>query len=189
MEEIEVKILEIDVDAVREQLDASDAEQQFDGTVKSLFFDFPDDAFSGAPDSAENPTAFPDGRIEAGGLLRLRQRGDYAFVTLKREIAKDAAKRMEEVEFAVDDFDTVRTFFRMLGLEELHASEKERAAWEDGDVLYVIDRYPGAPPLLEVEAPSMDALEAAVTGLGFTMDDTVSWDAADVMAHYGIDDW
>lgn len=169
MEEIEAKVLEIEPDSVRNQLQEHGAEQLFADEVRSLFFDY------------------PDGRIEENGSLRLRQRGEDAFITLKQDVSREDAKVMEETEFYVDNADAAQAFLEQLGLEKIHESSKYRETWEKGDVLYVIDRYPGVPPLLEIEAPSLDALEQAYEELGYSMDDTVSWDAHDVMTHYGED--
>lgn len=170
-EEIEAKVLEVDRDAVEAELQEIGAEQLFDGEVRSLFFDY------------------PDGRIEEDGILRIRERGEDAFITLKKDVSRETVKRMEEIEFQVEDMEEAREFLLTLGLEQLYDSRKQRTVWEKGDVLYVIDRYPDIPPLLEIEAPSEDVLEQAFQELGYGMEDTVSWDAEQVMVYYSKDDW
>ncbi len=170
-EEIESKVLGVDPEQIEVLMKRIGAEQEFDGEVRSLFFDY------------------PSGEIEENGVLRLRRRGDTVFVTLKNDRSRENAKCMEEIEFEVGSFDEVREFLVALGLEQLHDSRKKRTVWTKEDVEYVVDRYPAIPPLLEVEAPSTDALEQALQELGYTMDDAVSWDTNDLMQHYGKELW
>ncbi|MEM9984178.1 MAG: CYTH domain-containing protein, partial [Bacteroidota bacterium] len=67
MEEIEVKILEIDRAQVEQRLKALGATLSFDGEMIALFFDF------------------ADRRIKsAGSVLRLRKEGDRSVLTHKR---------------------------------------------------------------------------------------------------------
>lgn len=166
MEEVEAKLLEVDEDEVYSALADSGAEKVFEGDVRSEFYDF------------------PDGRIEEDGVLRLREMGEKTFVTLKKDISREESKVMEEIEFGVDDAGAFRTFLSSLGLEKIRESRKHRSKWKDGDVEYVVDTYPGIPPLLEIEAPDTDYLEEAFTDLGYDFGETVSWDAGQVFDHY-----
>lgn len=175
MEEIEAKILEVDPDEIAEKLDAIGAKHKFDTTVRSRFYDF------------------PDGRIEQNGLLRLRTVNDTAFVTLKRpldyehESSQYDVKRLEEIEFTVNDPSETEAFFYALGMEKIHESEKRRQKWVKDGTEYVIDHYPGMPPLLEVEAPDEQALESAFHELGYDMVETVPYDYEGLLQHYGLD--
>jgi adenylate cyclase class 2 len=166
MEEVEAKLLEVDEDEIYDALADSGAERVFEGDVRSEFYDF------------------PDGRIEEEGVLRLRKMGDKTFVTLKRDISREESKVMEEIEFGVEDPDAFRSFLTSIGLEKIRESHKHRSKWEDGDVEYVVDSYPGIPPLLEIEAPDTAYLEEAFTELGYDFEETVSWDAGQVFDHY-----
>lgn len=170
MQEIEAKILEVDPGEVAERLEEVGAEQVFDGPVRSRFYDF------------------PDGRIEAQGSLRLRQLGDEeAFLTYKQEVSRDGAKEMTETEFGVDDYEEAATFLELLGLEEVERNQKHRQKWYREDIEYVVDTYEGVPPVLEVEAPDRDQLDAALEELGYDPEDAVYWDASELLDHYEAD--
>lgn len=167
MREIEAKVLDVDPDEVAETLAEEGVEQVYDGTMRTRFYDF------------------PDGRIEdEGGVLRLRERGDDVFVTYKEPIASDAAKIMEETEFYVSDAAAAHTTLTAIGLEQVREREKRRTKWLDDDVEYVVDRYDGIPPLLEIEAPDVPTLGAACAALGYDPGEMVTWNAGQVMAHY-----
>jgi len=170
MQEIEAKLLEVDPQEVAGRLDELGAEQVFDGDVRSRFYDF------------------PDGRIEDQGSLRLRQLGtEAAFITYKQDVSRDGAKEMTETEFTVSEYDEAAQFLELLGLEEVERSEKHRTKWYRDDLEYVVDTYPGVPPVLEIEAPSRDRLDAAIEELGYDPEDAVYWDADELMDHYGAD--
>lgn len=167
MQEIEAKVLEVDPDEVAERLDELGAEQVFAGEVRSRFYDF------------------PDGRIEEEGSLRLRELGDEeAFLTYKQEVSRDGAKEMTETEFTVGEYEEVAAFLELLGLEEVEENTKHRQKWYRGELEYVVDTYPGVPPLLEIEAPDRDRLDEAMTELGYDPEDAVYWDAAELLEHY-----
>lgn len=170
MREIEAKVLEVDPDAVAETLEGMGAEQGFDGTVRSRFYDLPDRTFK-----------------ERGEVLRVRERGDYTFLTYKQPVSRDGMKVMEEAEFEVAGLEEADSFLTGIGFDRVEERTKHRTAWQEGDALYVIDRYPGVPPLLEVEAPSGERVVEAFEAVGYTEEDLVSWDAAQVVEHYSVD--
>lgn len=166
MDEVEAKVLEIDEQAVSERLEAVGAAKVFDGEVESRFYDY------------------PDGRIEQQGVLRLREAGDHAFITYKKDISRDGAKTMEEIEFDVSSTEMADRFLQELGLEQVRSSSKHRQKWERDEVEYVIDTYPEVPPLLEIEAPDEETMYQAFDELGYGKEDLKSWDAEQVHDHY-----
>ncbi len=167
VEEIEAKVLEVEPEKVYDRLREIGAEKVFDSEIESEFYDFPDD------------------RIEQQGTLRLRREGDRVYITGKKDLSRDGAKRMEEYEFFIDGMDDARSVLtEIIGLEKVHESSKHRTKWEKGNVEYVVDEYPGIPPLLEVEAPGEEELRSALEELGYTMEETVSWDARELQEHY-----
>jgi predicted adenylyl cyclase CyaB len=165
MQEIEAKVLEIDLEQVRAKLAELGAEQVFDNDVRSVYFDAPG--------------------MEEGDVLRLRQAGDKVFITMKEQVdhTKDS-KVLEETEFAVDDFDAAMKLLTKLG-KEVASFTKYRVKWKKGKVEYVVDRYEGIPPLLEIEAPTEEQVKDAFEELGYSWGETVDWDAREVFEHYG----
>lgn len=169
MDEREVKVIDVDPDTVREQLEDRGIEQKQAGEIESRFYDF------------------QDGRIEDQGVLRLRRYGDKTFVTYKEMRSQDDVKDMKEIEFGVDDLEAVASMFEAMGLEEIRSSSKYREKYRDGDLEYVLDKYDDVPWVLEIEAPDRDQLHAAVEDLGYSMDETRTWDAAELLAAYDAD--
>lgn len=165
--EIEAKVLEIDEEELTEKLRNIDAEKVFDSHIKSELYDF------------------PDGRIEEDGVLRLRTREDKSFVTRKQKVAFDDAKEMHEIEFDVDDPEEFREFMKSIGAEKVREGDKHRIKWVKDDVEFVIDKIPGIPCFLEVEAPNREKMNEAFRELGFSMEETVNWGAKEIFEHYG----
>lgn len=169
MQEREVKIVDVDPQAVRDKLRKHEIDKKKEGEIQSRFYDF------------------PDSRIEANGVLRLRQYSEESFVTYKAMNEQDTIKNMNEIEFHVDDLDATAAMFEALGLKEIRSSSKYREKWHDGEIEYVLDKYDEIPWVLEIEAPDEQQLEAAVTDLGYSMDETKAWDAADLFAAYDVE--
>jgi adenylate cyclase class 2 len=169
MKEIEAKILEIDPEELCGKLEGIGASKVFEDNVKSDFYDF------------------EDGRIEENGQIRLRTIGDHSFVTRKIDVDDERAKVKEEIEFDVENPDEVRKFLKSIGLEKIESGEKKRAKWQKNSVEYVIDRYPGIPPLLEIEAPSHQKLEKAFEDLGYRFEETVDWGSSKLHRQYDVE--
>ena len=74
---------------------------------------------------------------------------------------------MEEIETVVDDFDKTCLIIERLGLVEKFYLENNRRRWKKGAVEFDIDFWPALEPYLEIEGPSMEAIDAAARELGF----------------------
>lgn len=168
--EIEAKVLEVDVKKVSEKLEDIGAEKVFDSEIRSELYDF------------------PDGRIEEDGLLRLRIRDEKSFVTRKKLIGFDEAKEMHEIEFDVSDPNEFREFMTSVGAEKKYENTKNRIKWVKDDVEFVIDKYPKIPAFLEIEAIDRNEMRRAFEDLGYSMEETVNWGAKRIFEHYSISD-
>lgn len=171
MPEVEVKILEIDVNAVLARLKELGAVKSFDGKITPSYYDF------------------PNRELEKKGMtLRLRKRGHGVELTLKKSIRHANAKIAQEFETKVSDFQQMRIILKELGFEEITRStshiSKHRATYTLGKVHFEFDTYPGIPTFLEIEAHDMTSLRAAVAQLGFTMAQTRAWTGKDIFNHY-----
>jgi adenylate cyclase class 2 len=174
MREIEVKVLAVDRDAAMARLREIGARCDFDGLMQALYFDTPDRRLSRRRDS-----------------LRLRREGSRSVLNFKAHVAETEMKEKEEIETDVGDFEAARAILLGLGYEIWLEMEKRRQAFV-ADLLpgvhFVFDRYLGAhafvPEYLELEAPSQELLRKAVRATGFSMRDTVPWNAFEVIEHY-----
>jgi len=168
MEEIEVKILEIDEKEVIERLRGLGARKIFDGDVITTYFDFEDKRLA-----------------KEGKILRLRKKGDQVELTYKKKISKKEAKITDEYEVIVDRIDAVVEILEMVGLKEFHKSIKHRISYTKDNIHFEIDTYPGIPAFLEIEAQSVGELREYINKLGFSMDETLPWSIKDVLEYYG----
>jgi predicted adenylyl cyclase CyaB len=173
--EIEVKILDIDVPAIRQQLQQLGAHTEFDQReFWAVFFDD------------------PQGRIVAkGDLLRVRKEGEEVVMTYKKKIVSHTVKVMEELETTVGDMDTVCNILRQLGLQVIQETRKLRSQFALRQGHVVIDEYQDymsiIPPFVEIETDSREKLHEIVTNLGFGPEDCKNWNTHDLMRHYEVE--
>lgn len=168
MNEIEVKILDIDKNKVIEKLDSLGAKKVYEGKVNASFFDFFDKKLE-----------------KNNSFLRLRDKEKFSELTLKKSISKDTAKIMEETEIVVDNFQNAKKILESLGLiESKKKANKKRISYSLNDIHFEIDSLENYPTYLEVEAPNLEKLKTAVEKLGFSMKDTKPWSMKDVREHY-----
>lgn len=136
-QEIELKILDIDKDAVECRLRELGAKRIFSDTVKTIFFDFPDKRIR-----------------KTKRIVRVRQEGKgRVAITLKgpRRI-EHGMKVASEEEISVRSFGEARRLLQSKGLHSVVYFEKKRTSYLIGRVRIDIDEYPHIPPFLEIEA-------------------------------------
>ncbi|MEZ4684970.1 MAG: class IV adenylate cyclase [Bacteroidia bacterium] len=173
MHEIEVKILEIDPDAIASKLtQALGFEEKPGGMYRAVYMDTPAGELA-----------------KSGKILRLRQEGSKAVLAYKKNISRDGAKIMEEHQTALSDFEAALRILRGLGYMPLSETAKTRRIFQKDRVEVVIDDYLGElahiPPFLEIEAPDEKTIHSVIIALGFSEDQALSWDTSDLVRHYG----
>ena len=108
------------------------------------------------------------GLKKAGRLLRLRK-DDQIHVTFKDGgNLKDGVITRREIEFIVDDFETVKHFFNALGYEVMVVYEKYRTVYELGDVEVALDELPYGN-FVEIEASTNVLIEGVAQMLGLDL--------------------
>ncbi len=171
MNEVEVKILDIDRDAVESALRARGAEKIFDDEMYAVYLDHPDDTLK-----------------KSGDLLRLRKEGDQNILTFKKFVSNTPAKIREEYEVTVSDFESIRYVFEQLGFREWLIMRKHRTSYEVEGVHFEFDRYLDdyeyIPEFLEIEAGDIESIYRFVEELGFDKDACRPWTFLDVVDHY-----
>jgi adenylate cyclase, class 2 len=165
--ETEVKVLDIDSDAVIDTLTTLGAQRVFDGVLRAVFFD------RGTVLRDEEKT------------LRVRTDEERSIIAVKVRHASSEHKVSEEYEFS-GSFDDALAALRALGFEPYARSEKHRTSYALDDVRIDIDRYlddSSVPPFLEVEGPA-EAIEPTIRALGLTGHRRVSWSGQTLREHY-----
>jgi predicted adenylyl cyclase CyaB len=172
MQELEVKIIEIDHSSIEAKLESLGALRTFEGDVETLFFDFP-----GSPIST------------ADNLLRLRKKGDKTELTFKRFIENENAKARDECEVTVSDFETMRRILESIGLVANQQMTKHRISYKlKNGVRVDLDKYTGRlahiPELMEIEADDLTTLRSQIKLFGFKPEDGKPWTTFDLIDHY-----
>ena len=178
MKELETRIVDIDVDDIRNKLISLGGEK-----VKS-------------EDQVNEIYDFEDGRLLAAkGYARIRTTVDRikgketVFMTTKKMLSQDTFKVMEENEVIVDNKEMARRIFTSLGLKLQESISKYRESYKINDSLVEIDINDKSfcPfPYLEIETTSVEKLEEIVKLLGYTLEDTTSQTIYDILAERGI---
>lgn len=170
MQEVEVKILEINKQELIEKLGHFGAEFVEQVKIHDKQFDFPDHRIKNADE-----------------LFRLRAIGNRVEMTYKDgQKYENNFRIQEETQITVSDFATTEAILKKLGFVVGYNREKIRTSFKKGNVRFEIDQYPNIPPYIEMEGPQ-EEIKAAVEELGFSMADTTDMTATGVFKHYGLD--
>ncbi|MFQ6009579.1 MAG: class IV adenylate cyclase [Candidatus Aenigmatarchaeota archaeon] len=168
-EELEVMILEINKDEIIKKLESLGAERIRDVRMKIKMFDYPDERL----------------RKEIS-FLRLRDEGDRSVLTFKKMKHQEGVKCMDEFETKVSDPDAIEKLLKAIGLVATRHQEKDRVTFKKDGITFNVDEWPGAPPLLEIEAETMDKVRQGVEMLGFKMEDTCAIGGREFFEKYGL---
>ncbi|MEG0296972.1 MAG: CYTH domain-containing protein [Clostridium sp.] len=178
MKELETRILDIDVDNIRNILTTYGAEK-----VKS-------------EDQVNNIYDFADRRLlDAKGYARIRTTVDRikgietSFMTTKKMLHQGRFKEMEENETIIEDKEMGAKIFTSLGLELVQSIKKYRESYKIGDSLVEIDiNDPSFCPFpyLEIETHCEEELAKIVKILGYTLDDTNSKTIYEILNERGF---
>lgn len=169
MQEMEVKVIDINKEEIIKKLLDLGAKKIFEGDIQASSYDFEDDRLT-----------------KDASFIRLRKMGDKPFLTFKKKITQDHAKVMEETETEVDDFDEMHRILLALGLKPAKDYVKKRTSYKLGKARFEIDEYEKIPAYLEIEAPSIDLINAYVEKLGLDKEKVKTWTGKELLEHYGI---
>lgn len=151
MEEIEVKFLNIDPEAIQKKLAEIGSKKVGEYFYRRRVFDY------------------PDSRLNAqSARLRLRDEGDRVTLTFKQRLgvnAHDGSANdggMKEIEVEVSDFINTVDLLLNLGFVEKFYEENKRIRWLKDDIEFDIDTWPQLDPYLEIEAGSWEEIDRAI---------------------------
>ncbi len=178
MQELETRIVDIDVDAIRNILLSNSAEKvKMENQINDIY-------------------DFEDGRLLAEkGYARIRTVNDMLnnkiiyFMTTKKMLSQERFKVMEENEVIIDNKKMGEGIFKSLGLVLKESNKKYRESYKLYDCLIEIDINDKnfCPfPYLEIETTSEEKLERVVRLLGYTLDDTTSQTIYDILSQRGL---
>lgn len=175
-EEIEVVFLEIDKGKIEKKLAEIRAEKVGEIFYRHIAFDY------------------PDYRLEKdNSWIRLRDEGEKIILAFKKRLgvtSQDGStndKGMEEIEVEVDNYKNTALLLKKAGLIEKHEAEKKRTRWKKEETFFDIDTWPEIPTLLEIEAPSWEAIAEAEKALELDPKDQKIFSVNQVYKIYGKD--
>ncbi|MDP3974680.1 MAG: class IV adenylate cyclase [Candidatus Jorgensenbacteria bacterium] len=154
-EEVEVKFLNIDSEAIQKKLAEIDAKKVGEYFYRRQVFDYP---------------GFPLDKKAA--WVRLRDEGDKIMLTFKQRLGvtshdgSTSDEGMKEVELVVSDFEKTDEFLRSIGMIHKFYQENKRIRWMKDNIEFDIDTWPKLDPYLEIEAPTWEKVDEAVALLG-----------------------
>lgn len=168
MNEIELKVLDINIKTTVDKLYSLGAQKTFAGEVQVVTFDFP------------KPLD------KKGRILRIRKMGDIVELCFKGKVDKTQqnVKVREEIEVTTNSFENTIKLFEALGFQVSSEGEKYRESYVLGEVKFDIDMVPDLPPFLEIEAPTKKQIIEYVAKLGFSMDQTSVLSARQLQKYY-----
>lgn len=177
MNEIEVKVLDIDKESLVKKLNDINSTLVKKEFQNNYMFDYPDNRF-----------------FSKGGYVRIRKsisildKKEKIVLTFKELISKDKFKVSKEIEFKADDFDSAKNFLEALGLKLFRIDEKFRESYKLDEGLIEIDTWAGVPTYFEAEAENEKKVEILLNKLGYNLSQSTSMTLAEIMKHYNIED-
>jgi len=163
--EYEGKILEIDVESIKQKLAELGAELKGDFLQKRYVFD-----------------TIP---FDKNRWIRLRTNGEKTTLAVK-EITDDSIEGTKEWEVTVSDFDVTFELLKKIGVTPNRYEENKRIDYSLDDCSISIDSWPQIPTYLEVEGPNKEAVEKCATSLGLDISKLTGLNTKGVYKNYGI---
>lgn len=162
--EYEVKILNIDVEKIKEKLKSLGANLCWSLLQRRYIYDFT-----------------PKRKHE---WIRLRTNGLKTTLTIKN-IESQRIGGTKELEIKVDDFDKTNELLETLGYKARLYQENKREQYKLNGVEIDIDSWPMIPDYLEIEGENEEQIEATLELLGIAKDSCVTIDVEAIYNHYG----
>lgn len=178
MQEMETRIIDIDVDNIRKIATNIGAIKVKEENQINNIYDF------------ENRRL-----LEKKGYARIRIVEDLlhnktiCYMTVKKMLSQEKYKIMEEAETEILNSDMGSAIFKSLGLNLIESIKKYRESYKYKNTLIEIDINDKkfCPfPYIEIESTSEKEIEEVVTLLGYTMKDTTSKNIYEILGEKGF---
>lgn len=171
MNEVEVKILEVNRAKCEKVLLDLGAKKIFEGTIKTVAFDNGDEKL-----------------ITDNKFIRLRKENEKNVLGYKGRINNSEAKVMEEIETEVGDFDKTIQIFEKVGFKMWTKNTKSRISYKLEDARFDFDKYNEEysfiPEFLEIEGQNIEAIRKYAKILGFKDEELKPWGFAKLKNNY-----
>lgn len=151
MQEIEVKILEINQNFLIEKLKKIWAKKNFDSEIEAFFY-----------------------KNNEWKKLRIRKTKYWLNLNFKEKIEDKNFLKNFEYEINFDDFEKMEKILTWIWFEKYWYSKKYRIGFSLNDkIFFDFDKYDEIPNLVEIEAKNEELVKKWVEILGYDLKDTV----------------
>ncbi len=163
MNELEVKIFEVDKDVLISKLEGLGAKKIFDSEIVADFY-----------------------KNDAWKKVRFRRMSGENVMTYKEKISTD--RIMENLEFEVkfDKYDSMCKTFELLWFLKYWHSSKYRIGYKLWNTVYDFDKYEWIPWFIEIESDNFEDIIRWVELMGYKMEDTNTLTERLVKEHYWV---
>lgn len=178
MQELETRILDIDIDYIRNKLlDLKAVKVKCENQINRIY-DFPDKRL-----------------LDSKGYARIRTIDDMLtsktihYMTTKKMLSQEKYKVMDEHETIIESLEDGINIFKSLGLELVESIKKYRESYKYKNTLVEIDinEESFCPfPYIEIETQYEEELKEIVQLLGYEMEDTTSKTIYEIMSDKGV---
>lgn len=162
MQEIEVKILEINKAEVIAKLVKLWAILTFDWEIENDFFD------------------------NGEKRIRLRRMWGKNYITFKIKSENSIAKSNYELETEFLDYETMVGILENIWFIKIRSSNKKRISYHLWHIAFDFDDFPGIPSFVEIEATNNEDVIRWVELLWYSMEDTKTFWEMELKKHYNI---
>ncbi|MDP3765843.1 MAG: CYTH domain-containing protein [Nanoarchaeota archaeon] len=171
MEEIELKVLDINPKKLSEKLNKIRAIKKESKLIIEKYFDFNDGSIS-----------------KKDNMFRIRKVGDKVEINYKdgRVKDKDFLIFKEELETTINDFDIIERIIKKLGLKVIIHREKKRTSFIAGKIKIEVHEYPKIPAFAEFEG-SKKYIKKLIERLGYNTNQTTSMTDTEIIKSYNVD--
>lgn len=159
--ELEVKVLDIDLEKLREQLFQIGAELNKKENQINTIYDYDDNSFE----------------IEEKGYIRIRESENLLnnqkniYFTIKKVIPNNEIKEYEEIEVEVSNKEELEKILGFFKIHKKHTGEKYREEYLYESIRYHIDIWDSETvqfPYLEIEVEEKKDLKKALNVIGYS---------------------
>ncbi len=175
-QEIEAKVLNIDIEKLEKKLAQIGAEKVGEVFFRSTSFDL-----EGLPMDKDN------------SWVRIRDDGKKKTIAYKKRLGVTGVKGqndggMEEIETEIGHYEDTIKILKKIGMIEKFSQEKKRITWKKDGVTFDIDTWPRLKPYVEIEAGSWEEIDSAIKELGYEEKDKIICSATQIFEMHGIND-
>ncbi|MBN2880695.1 CYTH domain-containing protein [Candidatus Woesearchaeota archaeon] len=164
MNEVEVKILDVDVESISQKIVSLGGAKEFDDHMHAVFYR-------------------KDG---INKTIRLRREGSRSIFCVKEKNDSSDLMIRDEFEVEVSDFGIMNDIILRLGFIKKVEVNKHRIEYKLENCHVAIDIYDDGkiPPFIEVESDNAEDVYSVVSLLGYSKEDCKPWTGHKLMKYY-----